>query len=226
MTANVASPLNLHSSSQKLFLNPWFWVISITILFAYPIFRTLNRKLPAPLPEYSQLPNYELTNQFGKPFGAQNLKGRVYIANFFFTSCSTMCPPLMEKMRVMQKRVRGLGQKVALVSFTVDPQTDDAQKLLKYSRKLQSNPFIWTYLTGERDVVSKLLVKDFKVPMGEQTSESNLYDIAHSGKFVLVDGDGTIRGYYSSDKDSINKLMIDVGLLVNRRLFEPGKKKG
>ena len=209
---------SVNSKLKQLVLAPWFWAIFCSFFFAYPILRSVNRKLPPPKPALYQLPSYQLLNQYGKPFGSQDLKGKFYIANFFFSSCPTTCPKLMEKMQTIQHRVRGLGTNVALVSLSVDPNTDRPQKLFKVSRKYHANPHIWYFLTGETDQVRDLIVSGFKLSMGDSQVQGQgpFYDIAHSEKLVLVDFQGNIRGFYSSDKAGINQLMIDLGLLVNR----------
>ncbi len=77
-------------------------------------------------------------------------------------------------------------------------------------------PYVWNFLTGDRAIIQKLLIEGFRVPVGtvEKTS-SNLIDIAHSNKVVLVDTENRIRGFYEMDKANIDKLMIDVGILIN-----------
>ena len=178
------------------------------------------------MPRYYQIPSFELTNEFGHPFGSKNLEEKIYLASFAFTSCATICPGLMEKLKVIQKRVRGLGDKIAIVTFTVDPENDTPKVLHKYARNLRANPHIWNFLTGERGRLKSLLVEGYKVPMGDEAEEFvgkvdghavSLMDIAHTGKIVLVDKNSYVRGYYSTDDVSVDQLMIDVGLLVNRK---------
>lgn len=208
---------------QKLFLKKRFWLIFWLISFSFPIYRTLNRKLPPPLPIYYNVPNFSLTNEFNKSFGTKDLIGKLYIANFMFTSCPTTCPALMEKMDLIQKRIRGVGTKAAIVTFTVDPETDTPEVLFKFARKRNSNPFIWNFLTGKRADLENIVIKGFKVPMGNKekliktldNKNVTLLDIAHTEKVVLVDSFGRIRGYYPTDKIGIDHLMIDVGLLIN-----------
>ena len=130
-------------------------------------------------------------------------------------------------MEKIQKRVRGLGQKVALISFTVDPLTDTPEVIYKYARKRRANPFIWSFLTGTREQMKNIILDGFKVPMGEKEEmhglvdgeEVTMFDIAHTEKFVLVDHEGYVRSYYDSTKDGINQMMIDAGLLINRKEF-------
>ena len=208
---------------ERLVSSKLFWSLLTLFLFSYPIIKSINRKLPPPLPKLYKVPEYSLTNSFNKPFGSKELEGRLYIAGFMFTSCPTSCPALMEKMDKIQKRVRGLGTKIALITYSVDPEVDTPEVLFKYARKRKANPYIWTFLTGEREELRKVILEGFKVPMGEREpmtgnvggEEVTLMDIAHSEKFVLVDWNGYVRKYYETDKHGINQMMIDVGLLAN-----------
>lgn len=212
---------------EKLVASKIFWLCFIAFVFTYPIVKSVNRTLPAQLPIIKQLPEFNLINSFGKPFGSKILKGRVYIANFIFTSCASSCLRLTKEMEKVQKRVRGLGQKVALVSFTVDPTHDTPKVLYKYARGKNANPFVWTFLTGEKQEMKDLLLNGFNVPMGEKEEVAavlddkniTMLDIAHTEKFALVDHTGAIRGYYDSTKNDINQMMIDIGLLINRKEY-------
>lgn len=208
---------------HKLIRMKSFWFIFWAVSFAIPVYRSINRTLPPPLPIYYQVPEFSLTNEFKKPFGSIDLKGKFYIANFMFTSCPSTCPALMEKMDTIQNRIKGLGTKAALVTFTVDPDTDTPEVLFKFARKRNTNPFIWNFLTGSKTDLEKIVVDGFKVPMGKkeevvkklEDKTVSLLDIAHSEKVVLVDDKGQIRGYYGTDKFELDRLMIDMGLLVN-----------
>ncbi len=204
-----------------------FWLVFILYFFSVPLLKSVNRELPPELPILKTLPEYTLTNSFGKPYGSAELKGRVYIANFIFSTCPSSCLRLTAEMQKIQKRVRGLGQKVALVSYTVDPETDNPKTLFKYARKHQANPYIWSFLTGTTKQMQDIIIDGYSVPMGKMEEVKanvdgqtvTMFDIAHSEKLVLVDWEGRVRGYYDSTKKDINKLMIDVGLLVNKEEY-------
>jgi protein SCO1/2 len=208
---------------QRLMRSKSFWIVAWLFLFSYPIYRTLHRELPPPLPIFYKVPEFNLTNEFNKSFGTKDLQGKYYIANFMFTSCPTTCPALMEKMDIIQNRIRGLGTKAAIVTFTVDPSVDTPEVLYKFARKRNTNPYVWNFLTGTEADLKKIVIEGFKVPMGNKetiqktlgANQVSLIDIAHSDKVVLVDDKGQIRGYYSTDKENMNHLMIDLGLLVN-----------
>lgn len=214
---------------ERLIRKPIFWLIFTFLAFSYPIVRSVYRKLPPPLPVYSTVPEFQLQTEFGRSFGSKDLKNKVYLASFFYTQCPTSCASQMAKLRTIQKRVRGLGQNIALLSITVDPAIDNKEVLYRYSRELRSNPHVWKFLTGEAGDIRRLLTQGFKVPMGEPVNLSevelgeagkDLYTIEHSEKLVLVDGEGRIRGYYETSDNDINKMMIDIGLLINREYQE------
>ncbi len=205
---------------ERLVMNKWFWLAFTMFFFLYPVFRSVNRELPPPLPKISQVPSFEFTNQHGQKFGSEQLKGKAYVASFFFSSCPTVCPEIMGAMKKIQHRTRGVRSVFKLVSFTVDPEVDTVEHLFKYSRKLGASSLAWSFLTADQKKIQDLLVSGYKVAVGEKETlkdDINVYDIVHSMKFVLVDGEGYIRNYYSIDDDSINKMMIDVGLLINRK---------
>lgn len=216
---------------QKIVRKKSFWFIFCFLSLSVPIYRSINRTLPPPLPIYYQLPEFLHINEFNQPFGLKDLRGKYFIASFMFTTCVSSCPPLMDKLDMVQKRIKGLGTRVAIVSFTVDPQHDTPAVLYKYARKRHTNPFVWKFITGKKEELEKTIIHGFKVPMGEREqiekkvgdAEISLVDIAHTEKFVLVDDKGQIRGYYSTDKVSIDKLMIDLGLLVNNSFSKEDK---
>lgn len=202
---------------EKLVRSKLFWVLLTGFFFAYPILRSVTRELPADLPNYGTVPTFRFTNEFGKPFGSEELKGKVYIANFIFTKCTTMCPALLNKLQSVQHRLRGVMDRAAIVSISVDPENDTPEVLFEKSEQVKAKHSVWTFLTAPIEDTKKLLVEGFKVPMGNKTFANNVMDVAHSNKLVLVDKEGIIRGYYPAEKDSINQLMIDTGLLINKK---------
>ncbi|MBP9673911.1 MAG: SCO family protein [Bacteriovoracaceae bacterium] len=224
MSEQVLENLRKDSFLQRLVVKKKFWLFFVFLFFAYPLIRSFYRTLPAPLPVLGTVPTFNFTNEKNQPFGSENLKGKVYLASFFFLNCPSTCPKILKTVQTIQRRVRGLGGNFMLVSFTVDPEHDIPEKLQKRAHELQAASHVWSFLTSDKASMQSLLVDGFKVPMGEKSMES-LYDIAHTQKLVLVDSKGHIRGYYGIETDDINKLMIDVGLLVNREYFEKNNKE-
>jgi protein SCO1/2 len=200
---------------EKIVRSKLFWIICIVVGFSYPVYKSLNRILPPELPIITRVPDFQLISENGQRFGSENLKGRVYLANFIFSRCPSICPKMLGELEKVQKRIRSTGTKVAIVTFTVDPDYDNEKALFNLARRYKANPWVWTFLTGsDKEGLFKLYRDGFKV--GVEQNPKNLFDISHSEKIVLVDQLNRVRGYYSFEKNDINKLMIDVGLLINR----------
>lgn len=217
MTTTTVGPAHMRKSNivETLVGSKLFWVLFLLFGFSYPIYRSMNRVLPPELPIIATVPSFELISENGQRFGSKDLKGKFYLANFMFASCPTTCPKMMGDLEKIQKRIRGTGTKVGIVSFTVDPTNDNEKVLYELARRHHANPYIWTFLTGsDKEAMFKLYKDGFKV--GVEQNPTNMFDIAHSEKIVLVDQESRIRGYYSFETNDVNKLMIDVGLLINR----------
>ncbi|MES2526918.1 MAG: SCO family protein [Bdellovibrionota bacterium] len=201
----------------KLVASKLFWALAITFLFAYPVTKSVLRQLPADLPVYGKLPDFQFVSESGENFGTENLRGKVYVANFMFTTCTTACPILLKKVQTVQHRMRGVLDRAAIVSFTVDPEVDTPSVLFSKAREMNANPHVWKFLNGPTSDTKKLLVDGFKVPVGDKELAGSVMDVAHSNKLVLVDQIGQIRGYYSIEGNGINMMMIDMGLLINQK---------
>src|SRR5690606_39480053 len=105
---------------EKLVRSPLFWILFLLYGFSYPIYRSMNRTLPPELPVIAQVPEYELISENGQRFGSKELKGRLYLANFIFSRCPTICPKMLKELEVVQKRIRGTDRHVATWTFSVD----------------------------------------------------------------------------------------------------------
>ena len=192
---------------QKMVGNKAFWILFWAFLFAYPIYRSYNRELPHELPVQFNLPSYSLTNEFGTEFGSKDLDGKVYLVTFTRTECDSICEGNMKQLQKIQKRMKGVRKESAMVSITLDAGKDTPESLNKFARALDANPFFWNFLSADKSKVDKLLSDGFRIKE---------LDDSYLGKLFLVDRRNRVRGLYKTDKDSINKLMIDVGLLINR----------
>jgi protein SCO1 len=198
---------------------PSFWVVFVLIGMTLPIARTLAIQLPPPLPVLGTLPDFHFKNQYGQDFGSDQLKGRIWVANFIFTRCPTECPRFTKEMFQLQHRGRGLGQAFHLVSFSVDPTHDTPEVLLEYAQRNRVSPRAWTFLTGDPEQIKHTVVDGLKVSMGKDpnTDDDDLASIFHGTHFVLVDSLMQIRGYYDShEADAVDRLLRDAGLLANR----------
>ncbi len=194
-------------SARAVLRNPYVWgfVIGIVTLTAI---RPLLRRIPEPPPVLSQLPEYSLVGMDGQPFGSKELRGQVYVASFFFTSCRSICPAIMSGMsRLQDGFARKEIKEIRLVSISVDPEHDTPTVLREYATGIKVDPARWTLLTGDPDQVRRLVVDGFKTPLARPPEGGPTpMDIAHTGKLVLVDGEGRIRGYYDSDEMGLDEV--------------------
>ena len=187
------------SESEGRFRNPWIWAFVIGCLTVTMI-RPLLRREPPPPPVLGQVPRFSLVAPDGNRFGSQELRGHVYVASFFFTRCGTICPALMAQLARLERRYREDGfDSIRLVSISVDPEHDTPERLREAEARYGVDSSRWVLLTGPRDEIRALAVDGFKLALGEATKgEDGVIDIAHSGKLVLVDPEGGLRGYYDS----------------------------
>lgn len=170
-----------------------------------------------PLPAYGDVPKFELINQDGQPFGSEQLAGKIWIADFIFTTCPGPCPIISTRMSELQKP---LGKTdVHLVSFSVDPEKDTPEVLRAYADKLRKEPLRWDFLTGSRETIYSLSKDGFKLGVSDGSEEERVP--VHSTRFVLVDRRGTIRGYYDAvTPDAVTKLLADTNHLLREQPAE------
>jgi cytochrome oxidase Cu insertion factor (SCO1/SenC/PrrC family) len=162
-----------------------------------------------PLPVLSELPAFSLTERSGQTITKDSLDNQVWIADFIFTYCAGPCPRMTAGMVELQKRLSDVSS-ARLVTFTVDPDRDTPEVLSKYADEHGADKHRWLFLTGAREAIESLAVNGFK--MGSVENPMN-----HSTRFVLVDGEGRVRGYYDLDEpDGLSKLENDVRTLVSR----------
>jgi protein SCO1/2 len=166
------------------------------------------------LPAYGTVPKFELTNQDARAFGSEALAGKIWIADFIFTTCPGPCPIISTRMSELQKPLT--KSDVHLVSFTVDPEKDTPEVLRAYADKLRKEPFRWDFLTGPLDTITSLSRDGFKLAIAE--GEAPGAGPVHSTRFVLVDRRGTIRGYYDAlAADGVTKLLADTNHLLREQ---------
>ena len=148
---------------------------------------------------------FKLKNQFGKEVGLDDLNGKIVVANFFFTSCPSICPKLTRNMKRLQDAFKKTDTIVRFVSFTVDPERDSVQKIKAYGDKFSIDHDTWWMLTGDRKVIYDVALNEFKASIA---SEGNIdTGFIHTEKFFLLDRDKVVRGWYNG-LDSVNTGII------------------
>ena len=163
---------------------------------------------------YGSVPSFQLTNQNGQPFGSPQLAGKIWIADFIYTTCPSPCPMISSRMSELQKPLEKTD--VHLISFSVDPAKDTPQVLRGYAERLQAEPGRWDFLTGPQSTIYNLSRNGFKLAVSDGGDEKGIP--VHSTRMVLVDRHGQIRGYYdATEADAVTKLVADTNHLLREQ---------
>ena len=159
---------------------------------------------------------FKLKNQFGKEVGLEDWGGKIIIADFFFTSCPSICPKLTRNMKKLQTAFKKTDSLVRFVSFTVDPVRDTVQALKAYGDKFGIDHDTWFMLTGDRNELYDIALNEFKASI---SSNGNIdTGFIHTDRFFLLDKNRVVRGWYSGlDSVNLDKLIKDVVLLNMER---------
>jgi protein SCO1/2 len=174
----------------------------------------INQLASRPLESRGIVPSFELINQNGQPFGSSQLAGKIWIADFIFTSCPGPCPMVSSRMSELQKPLQ--KSDVHLISFTVDPEKDTPEVLRGYAEKLKAEPGRWDFLTGPKPAIYDLSKNGFKLAVSDGSEETGVP--VHSTRVVLVDRHGAIRGYYDAlAPDAVTKLLADTSHLLREQ---------
>jgi len=177
---------------------------------------------------WHQLSNFSLTNQLGETVTLDKYANKIIIADFFFTHCPTICPPLTMNMKRLQQSItnaRRVGDKtnhnVQFVSFSIDPERDSVPRLKNWADRFQINPEQWDLLTGDKKTIYDLALNDMKLAVVDGKGIDTSF--IHTDHFVLIDNSRNIRGYYHGlDSTDLAKLSRDLVLLTLEK--NPNKK--
>ena len=183
---------------------------------------------------WHKLPEINLTNQLGKKIGWKDMEGKIAVANFFFTHCPTICPPMTRNMKELQMGVHNhekVGTRepnfIQFLSISIDPERDSVPNLKKWADRFQVDPSNWWLLTGKRDEIYDLSINHMKLLAQDGAHiDSNFL---HTDYFVLIDKYRIVRGYYHGlDTSELSRLSRDIILLAlekdpNRKSFFAGK---
>lgn len=177
---------------------------------------------------WHQVPDFSLTNQQGEQVSWEGLKGKVVVADFFFTHCPTICPGLTRNMRQLQQSINNsqrVGDKTPdflhFLSFSIDPERDSVPRLKQWADRFQVNPEQWWLLTGDKKEIYDLAINEMKIGLVDgQGVDTNFI---HTDHFVLIDTNRHVRGYYHGlDSASLRKLSSDIIYLTMEK--DPGRK--
>lgn len=183
---------------------------------------------------WHKVADFKLVNQLGDTVSWEGLKGKIVVADFFFTRCPTICPTMTINMRRLQESIHN-GQRVGdktnksihFISFSIDPERDSVERLKSWADRFQIDPDQWWLLSGEKKAIYDLAINEIK--LGLVDGEGVDTNFIHSDRFVLIDSSRHVRGFYSGlDSASLARLSNDIVLLTMeknpaRRSFLAGK---
>jgi protein SCO1/2 len=160
--------------------------------------------------KYHQIADFSLVNQLGDTITQKTFEGRIYVADFFFTTCATICPIMTEHMGQIQRKIKN-DPDILLLSHTVTPEIDTVAQLKRYADKKGVIAGKWHLVTGDKKEIYDLARKSYLVAKDQPYSP---YDLVHTENFVLIDPQRRIRGFYDgTDPVAIDSLLEDIAIL-------------
>ena len=176
---------------------------------------------------WHRIPDFNLTNQLGEKISLKDISkingndtvNKIMVIDFFFTHCPNICPLMMRNMKRLQESITNsqtIGDKspdfIKFISFSIDPERDSVPRLKAWANRFQINPDQWWLLTGDKKTIYNFCINDIK--LGLVDGENMDTNFIHSDRFVLIDHNRNVRGYYSGlDTMSLAKLSRDIILL-------------
>jgi protein SCO1/2 len=207
----VYMPEKHHKNTVLIYIT-FFMLLGMAFLgFYYKTYMKFPRRLPTyGNPGHHVLP-FSFTNQDGKTITEKDVAGKIYVVEYFFSTCEGICPKMNENMTKVYQTFRGQAD-FAILSHTVDPETDTVEQLKSYSQRFEADAAQWHFLTGDKHALYDMAIHSYLVTAVEDTTQKNILpDFIHSEKFVLVDKEKHIRGTYDgTNLKEVDKLIEDI----------------
>ena len=160
--------------------------------------------------KYHKISDFKLTNQNGKEITQANYKDKIYVADFFFTTCQDICPVMTKNMYQLQEELKNDNQ-ILLLSHTVIPEVDTVEQLKEYAVENNVDDSKWNLVTGDKKQIYELARKSY---LAVEDSNYSEYDMIHTENFMLIDKEKQIRGFYDgTNSEDINRLLKDIEIL-------------
>ena len=212
----MSEPPSPDAPPARIGLHPAWFLFALVVLI-FPMAELLRQGADPP-PLLGPAPRFSLLDQQGATFESKELAGSVSIFNFVFTRCPDVCPMLSTRAAWVSEELASgpaLRQPVRVVSVTVDPDYDTPTVLQHYAQRYGADPSRWSFLTGPRDSIDRV-VAGFQQGLERAETGGETPSIVHSERFVLVDANGIMRGYYRSDDEGLSELIADTRSLARR----------
>ncbi len=161
---------------------------------------------------YHTIKPFQFVDQDSNLVSNDTYNGKIYVADFFFTSCPSICPVMKTQMLRVYEAYKD-NDRVMFLSHTIDPEYDDVKRLRDYAQRLGVSSAKWHFVTGSKEAIYDMAQTSYYVATRENPKAPGGYE--HSGAFILVDGQGHIRGVYNgTDQESVDKLIRDIKTLL------------
>ncbi|RMZ51541.1 SCO family protein [Flavobacteriaceae bacterium PRS1] len=206
-----------------------FFILSVIIISI--IYNILNVEKPLPIyqpsqvnaemvdstiqyqKKYHKIADFSLINQNGKTITQEDYKDKIYVADFFFTTCQTICPIMTDNMYEIQKKII-TDDEVMLLSHTVTPEIDTVAQLKRYAKEKGVNASKWNLVTGDKKQIYELARKSYLAV--KDNGNGGPFDMIHTENFMLIDKERQIRGFYDgTNPEDIERLLKDIKKLKN-----------
>ena len=174
---------------------------------AASLYALAGRRQQQPPETFGAVPEFHLIAHTGAPVSLAGLKGKVWVADFFFTSCPGICPSMTANMREVQKAF-ARNEDLKIISFTVDPKKDTAKTLTAYAKKFGAMAPQWLFVTGDETAIHTLGNVGFKLATAENKGSPGGF--LHSDRFILVDRQGRIRAYFHGTEPADVEKLIQI----------------
>ncbi len=160
--------------------------------------------------KYHKISDFILTNQNGKEITQADYKDKIYVADFFFTTCQDICPVMTKNMYELQEELKN-DNEILLLSHTVIPEVDTVKRLKEYAIENNVDDSKWNLVTGDKKQIYELARKSY---LAVEDSNFNEFDMIHTENFMLIDKEKQIRGFYDgTNSEEINRLLKDIEIL-------------
>lgn len=197
-----------------IILLSFFMLLGIGFLtYYYKVMKEHPRRLPILGEPGQKVMPFSFTNQDGKIVTEHDMEGKIYVAEFFFSTCEGICPTMNENMTAVYQAYRG-QEDFAILSHTVKPEEDTIEQLKRYSLKYEADGKQWMFLTGNQDSLYRMAIYSYIIPVEEKLDPNGVPAFIHSENFILVDKEKKLRGVYDgTNKEAVAKLIKDIAEL-------------
>ena len=202
-------------SRKTIFYIVFFFLLVIGFYF------TMSQLIPgfgkSKLEPIGRVLPFSFTNQDGKKMTEKDVAGKIFVAEYFFTTCKSICPIMHANMKIVYEKFKN-EKDFLIVSHTSDPATDSASRLRKYADSLNVDTQKWIFLTGTKDSLYKQARYSYKIDDPHNNPLSNEVDFIHSQFFSLVDKNGVVRNIYEGNvRNDVEKMIEEIEVLLKEK---------